>query len=154
MRVMDKSETCTSVACVLPSEDDRRCGCDTTITPSGKSNEKIAKTATISALAAVACTSCCVLPFILPAVALANIGGLLAILDHAHVWVTRGAMFVVACAWILIGFQTGISQKRPSRSAVLWMTFATILAVAAASWPTLKPLVFQILGIVKNTRTD
>lgn len=150
MRVMDKSETCTSVACVLPLEDGRGCGCDATTDTSGKTNEKIAKTATVSALAAVACTSCCVLPFLLPAVVLANIGGLIAILDHAHVWVTRGAMFVVACAWILIGFQTGIAQKRPSRSAVLWMTLATIMAVAAASWPTLKPLVFHVFGFVKK----
>lgn len=152
MSVTDQSETCGRDACILPSEDAPGCGCSNAMHTSAGTGGKIAGAATISALAAAACTSCCVLPFLLPAVILANIGGMLAILDHAHVWVTRAAMIVVACTWIWIWYQAAIGRRKPSRASMLWMTLATTLTLTAVSWPLIQPWVDQVLGIVRKVK--
>lgn len=104
----------------------------------------------MAALAATACTACCILPFTLPAVVLASAGGLIAILDHAHGWITRLAILAVVCAWIWIGWQVRKTQRRPARSTVHVMVFATLLTAATASWPIFEPIAFNALGIVKR----
>jgi hypothetical protein len=110
----------------------------------------VAGAAAMSGLAAAACASCCILPFTLPAVVLANIGGALALLDHAHLWVTRGAIGAVACAWGWLIVQSARTGKRPARSTVILMLVATALTIAAASWPLIEPVAFHALGIVKK----
>jgi hypothetical protein len=81
-------------SCPLPSSDSPGCVC----AAPKKVGTKVAATASITALAAVACTACCVLPFTLPAALLALAGGSIAVLDHAHGWVTRLAIGAVVCA--------------------------------------------------------
>jgi hypothetical protein len=134
-------------SCALPSETSPGCDCAPSQEAAGG---KAASAAAITALMAAACTACCLLPFTLPAVILAGAGGFIAMLDHAHGWVTRLAVLVVICAWLWIGWQVRKTRRRTSRFTVAMMILATLLTAAAASWPVLDPLAFNALGIVKK----
>jgi hypothetical protein len=136
--------THTLPACTLPSGDNPGCGCK----PAKSSGA--AKAAVIAAGTAAACTACCVLPFTLPAIVLANIGGVLTLLDHAHGWVTWLAIAAVAAAWLWIGRQSTRTGLRPGGSTLAMMAFATAVMILAASWPLLKPAAFHAFGIVKK----
>jgi hypothetical protein len=84
--------TNTPVACTLPADGRPGCGC------APAKRNRAAKAAIVTAGTAAASTACCVLPFTLPAVILANFGGVIAMLDHAHGWVTWIAIAAVAGA--------------------------------------------------------
>jgi hypothetical protein len=86
----------------------------------------------------------------LPAIVLANIGGVIALVDHAHGWVTWTAIAAVAGAWIWIGRQILTTRTRPTISTLAMMAVATVVIALAAPWPQLKPTVFHSLGITKN----
>ena len=132
-------------SCQLPSEDSPGCGC----APPNKAGGKIAATASITALAAVACTACCVLPFTLPAALLALAGGSIAVLDHAHGWMTRIAVIAVITAWIWIALQVQKTGRpmAPNRRADDRRNAAHR---HRRRWPLLEPVVFKTLGIVKK----
>ena len=134
-------------SCTLPSESSPGCGCAANKNAGGKAAGAAAMTAS---LAAAACTACCILPFTLPAVVLASTGGLIAVLDHAHGWVTRLAILAVACAWLWIAWQARKTQRRPARATVSVMILATLVTAATASWPMIGPVAFDALGIVKQ----
>ena len=134
----------SSPSCALPSKGEPGCGCE----PARSSGA--AKAAAIVAGTAAACTACCVLPFTLPAIVLANIGGVLTLLDHAHGWVTWLAISAVAAAWVWIGRQSIRARVRPATSTLAMMGLATVVMTLAASWPLLKPTVFHRLGIVQT----
>jgi hypothetical protein len=134
-------------SCSLPSENSPGCGCAANQKAAGG---KAASAAVMTALAAAACTACCLLPFTLPAVILASAGGLIAMLDHAHGWVTRLAVLVVICAWLWIGWQVRKTRRSATRFTVVTMVLATVLTAAAASWPVFEPIAFNALGIVKK----
>ena len=136
--------TQTPPACALPAGDNAGCGCK----PAKSSG--VAKAAVAAAGTAAACTACCVLPFTLPAIVLAHIGGALTLLDHAHGWVTWVAMAAVAAAWLWIGRRSARTGMRPGGSTLAMMAFATAVMILAASWPLLKPTAFQAFGIVKK----
>jgi hypothetical protein len=148
MSVMEKPAVCT-----LPSEDGPGCGCHQKARARAKPDGKIAATAAVSGLAAAACASCCVLPFVLPAVLLANVGGVIALLDHAHAWVTRAAIAAVACAWCWVILQMIRTGRAPARSASIMMVLATVLTLMAASWPLIEPMAFRALGIARHHAT-
>ena len=137
--------THTPAACTLAVAGQPGCGCQ----PKPKSSGA-AKAAAIAAGTAAACTACCVLPFALPAIVLANIGGIIALVDHAHGLVTWMAIAAVAGAWIWIGHQTLNTRTRPAISTLATMGVATVVITLAASWPLLKPTVFHSLGITKK----
>jgi len=136
-------------SCRLPCDGSLGCGC-----AAPKKVEKIvtraAATASVTALAAVACTACCVLPFTLPAALLALAGGSIAMLDHAHLWVTRLAIAAVIAAWLWIIWQRRKRQRPIARATMALMIAASLLTVVAASWPWIEPTVFKTLGIVKK----
>lgn len=132
-------------SCTLPSENAPGCGCS-----AAKVGGRVAGASAMTALAAVACTSCCILPFTLPAVILASAGGTIALLDHAHVWVTGVAILSVIGAWLWILWQVRKTQRRPSRLTVVIMIVATLLTAVAASWPVIQPIAANALGIVKK----
>ena len=140
--------------CALPSDTSPGCGCtaprNTDGKPPGKATRTVAGAATVTALAAVACTAYCLLPFTLPAVLLAAGGGSIAVLDHTHGWMTKLAIGVVICAWLWIGWQVGRARRPAARSTMVLMILATLLTVTAASWPLLEPIAFNTLGIVKK----
>ena len=133
-------------SCHLLSKDSPGCGC----APPNKAGGKVAATTSVTALAAVACTACCVLPFTLPATLLALAGGSIAVLDHAHGWVTRIAVIAVIAAWIWIARQIRKSGRPMARPTAVLMIAATLLTATAAAWPLLEPAVFKTLGIVKK----
>ena len=146
MNVIDPS-------CALPSDTSLGCGCAAPRhadgKPPSKTTKKVAGAAAVTALAAVACTACCLLPFTLPAVLLAAAGGSIAVLDHAHGWVTKLAIGVIVCAWLWIGWQVGRTRRPAARPTMVFMILATLLTATAASWPLLEPFAFKTLGIVK-----
>ena len=144
MSVIEKAPVCR-----LPSQDDPGCGCKAkseVASPDGK----VVGAAMMSGAAAVACAACCILPFTLPAVMLTSLGGIICALDHAHIWVTRGAIGAVACGWSWLFWQMARSRKTPMRSTVIIMLLATFLTATAASWPLIEPMAFHALGIVKK----
>jgi hypothetical protein len=148
MSVIEKTSTCT--VCTLPTSDSHGCGCKSGASDPIAVDRKVAGAAAMSGLAAVACASCCILPFTLPAVLLASFGGAISLLDHAHVWITRLAVGAVVCAWSWLFYQTVRTGKKPVRSTSITMVIATLLTLTAASWPLIEPLAFYTLGIVKT----
>jgi hypothetical protein len=91
-----------------------------------------------------------VLPFTLPAALLALAGESIAVLDHAHLWVTRLAIAAVIAAWLWIVWQRLKRQRPIARATMALMIAASLLTVVAASWPWIEPAVFKTLGIVKK----
>jgi cytochrome bd-type quinol oxidase subunit 2 len=133
-------------SCTLPSETSPGCGC----AAKDATGSKLASMATATALAAAACTACCVLPFTLPAAVLALAGGSIAVLDHAHGWMTKLAIAVVICAWSWIAWQRTRNGRRIARMSLALMILATLLTATATSWPLLEPVASHALGIVKK----
>jgi uncharacterized membrane protein YozB (DUF420 family) len=133
-------------SCQLPSKDSPGCAC----AAPKKTGSNVAATASVTALAAVACTACCVLPFTLPAALLALTGGSIAVLDHAHGWVTRLAIAFVIAGWLWIAWKRRRTGRSIARRTIALMVTASLLTALAASWPLLEPVVFKTMGIVKK----
>jgi hypothetical protein len=91
-----------------------------------------------AATGAVVCAACCVLPFALPAVALAGLGSVLALFAGALAWVTALAVVTVAGAWTWIGWQSLRSRARPALSTLYMMGSATALTTVAVVWPRIE----------------
>lgn len=138
-------------SCSLPSNDSPSCGCSPS-KPSNKTGRKAATNASLTALAAVACTACCILPFTLPATLLAVAGGSIALLDHAHGWMTRLAIASVVGAWAWIAWQRRKTRQPIARRTIALMVVATFLTVTATSWPVIESMVFKTMGIVKKKK--
>ena len=133
-------------SCPMPTQSSPGCACST----KAATSRKVAAATTITALAAATCTACCVLPFALPTAMLALAGGSIAILDHAHGWMSKLAIAVVICAWSWMAWQRWRGERGITRLALALMIVATGLTATAASWPLLEPLAFHGLGIVKK----
>ena len=93
-----------------------------------------------AATGAVACAACCVLPFALPAVALASVGSVVALAAGALPWIAGLAAMVVAAAWVWIGWQSQRSRLRPARSTLHAMGAATVLPAIAVAWWQLESM--------------
>jgi hypothetical protein len=105
----------------------------------------VSLTAATLATGAVACGACCVLPFALPAAALASTGSVLAWLAGAHAWITGLALVAVLGAWAWIAWDAARSQRRPARSTLYVMTAATILTTVAVLWPLIERQIVRAL---------
>ena len=101
--------------------------------------------ATTTAIGAIACGVCCVLPFALPAVALAGTGGVIAWFGQAF-WgalYTAGALVTLAWTWVaVITFRT---KRRPAPSTLRAMLMATVALGVALIWPALEPHIRRAL---------
>jgi hypothetical protein len=95
-------------------------------------------TAVTLATGAVACGACCVLPFALPAAALAGGGSILALLASAHAWVTGLAILAVIGAWGWIVWQVVRTRRSPAASTLVVMVGATALSTIAVLWPVIE----------------
>jgi cytochrome bd-type quinol oxidase subunit 2 len=143
-------------SCRVPCDGSPGCGCvapreiEKIGTKAAATASVAAASASVTALAAAACTACCVLPFTLPAALLALVGGSIAVLDHAHLWVTRLAVAAVIAAWLWIIWQRRKTQRPIARTTMALMIAASLLTIVAASWPWIEPGVFKTLGIVKK----
>ena len=98
-----------------------------------------------AATGAVACAACCVLPFALPAVALASVGSIVVLLAGALAWITGLAVIAVAGAWTWVGWQSLRSRARPAASTLYMMGGATALTAVAVMWPRVEPVVIRAL---------
>jgi hypothetical protein len=85
---------------------------------------------------------------------LAVAGGSIAVLDHAHVWVTRLAITAVVGAWIWIAWERRKRLRPLARTTIALMIAATLLTVAATSWPLLETAVFKTIGVTKKKATS
>ena len=72
-----------------------------------------------AAVAALVCGVCCVLPFALPAVALATVGGVLAAFAGVYWWALGVAVVAVAAAWLLVAWQSARTRRRPAPATSL-----------------------------------
>jgi hypothetical protein len=133
---------------VAGAPSDVACGCGGT-PPNPIGNPTATKAASLTAMTlatgAVACVACCVLPLALPAVVLAGIGSVLALVANAHSWATTLAMTALVGAWGWIGWETLRTRCRPAASTLYLMAAATILSVVAVLWPAIEPQLVQAL---------
>ncbi|MFM9847373.1 MAG: hypothetical protein ACKVP3_09445 [Hyphomicrobiaceae bacterium] len=102
-------------------------------------------TAITLATGAVACGTCCVLPFALPAAALAGTGSILALFAAAHAWVTILAILAVVGAWGWIATLIVRTRCRPASSTLTLMLTATALTGVAVLWPFIEPHLLNAL---------
>jgi hypothetical protein len=108
-----------------------RCGCS----PTRVSTDPIVgASATVAAVGALVCGICCVLPFALPAAALAITGGVLGWFAKATPWAMHIAFLAVLGSWTWVLVQTVQTKRRPARSTVLTLGVATAVFAAAAVW--------------------
>jgi hypothetical protein len=111
-----------------------------------KAPERTARGAALTAAAgAVACGVCCLLPFALPAVALAGAGGIIAWLGGFQFWATVLAATVVAAAWIWIVVQSVSAKAKPARSTTYMMGIANGVLLLALVWSRVEPLIIQAM---------
>jgi hypothetical protein len=101
--------------------------------------------AAIVATGALACGVCCVLPFALPAAALAMSGGMLAWFGRLYGWMTLAAVAAVVASWAWVGWQSLRSRKRPARSTTVTMLVATGILAAAVAWPHIEGPIRNLL---------
>lgn len=101
--------------------------------------------AVTAAVGAVACGVCCVLPFAMPAVALAASGGVLAWLGQAFWGALYLAVGIVAAAWAWVLADTLRTRTRPARMTLSMMVLATAALALAAIWPTIEPWIIDRL---------
>jgi hypothetical protein len=143
---------------VASAEGQPACGCEKTPQPfhaaqgtaardpGEHSTMKAAGVAAVTlAGGAVACGACCVLPFAVPAVALAGAGSMLALLAGAHAWVTGVAAVAVAGAWIWIWWQSVRARAKPAASTLYLMSVASALLGVALLWPYIEPHIMRAL---------
>jgi hypothetical protein len=104
-------------------------------------------TAVTLAAGAVACGACCVLPFALPAAALAGAGAILGWFANMHIWFTALAVLAVIGAWAWIAWQTRRTRCKPASSTLYVMVAATALMVLAVLWPFVEEQLVPLLTI-------
>ena len=138
-------------SCNLPSETSPGCGCaakppEKPPAKTGQDGGKAAGAAVTTAVLATACAACCVLPLTLPAVALASVGGLIAVLDRAHGLMTLLSVAVVLSAWAWIAWRSRTTGLKIRRSVLAAMGAATVLTATLALAPIVRYVVLRALG--------
>lgn len=106
--------------------------------PATRANRVAGATAVVVAGGALACGVCCVLPFALPAAALALSGGALAWFGAPYSWMTALAIVAVIASWAWIGWSSLRTRRRLARSTWVTMIGATLVLAAALAWPHLE----------------
>lgn len=127
------------------------CGCGPTTScqappPTAPGGNKVASaTAAVAATAALACGACCVIPFALPAVALALGGSVIAWFSSLSAVLVPIAVTVVLAAWAWVGVQGARARRWPTWSTSSTMIGATIVLAAAVTWPRYEGAVIALL---------
>lgn len=101
--------------------------------------------ATTTAIGAIACGVCCVLPFALPAVVLAGTGGVIAWFGQAFWGALYSAGVLVTIAWAWVAVSSIRTRRRPAPSTIRAMLVATVALGVALIWPTLEPHILRAL---------
>lgn len=111
---------------------------------SEKSGKVVAAAAAITATGALASAAGCILPFALPAVALAGAGSIVAWLVQAQGWMMNLALVAVTSGWIWGGWLSLKHRSRPALSTVGAMAAATLALALAGIWPVIEPAVVAL----------
>lgn len=98
-----------------------------------------------SATALGACAVCCAVPLMLPAIALAGGGAIVAWMAGARVWLVMLALLAVAGAWGWLLRRTLRSGRYPRRLTLVLMGAATLLAILSVSWGRVEGLVLGMM---------
>lgn len=77
---------------------------------------------------------------------LAGLGGTLAWLALAYSWLAPIALVSVVAAWAWIIFNAQKTNRRPARSTIAWLVFATAAMALAWFWPEFEPRVIAAIG--------
>lgn len=101
--------------------------------------------AATASLAAVACGVCCVLPFALPAALAGTLGGVFAFFESAFPWMRWAAILSVSAGWLWVLWQSMQTGRRPARSTLLVMSFATVALAVAMVWPMFEGPLIRLL---------
>ena len=114
--------------------------------PLHRGASRLASTAaTTTALGAIACGVCCVLPFALPAVVLAGTGGVIAWLGQAFWGALYLAGALVTIAWGSVATSSIRTGRRPARATIRAMLVATAALGVALMWPVVEPHILRAL---------
>lgn len=105
----------------------------------------ICAAAAAASTAAVACAAGCVLPFALPAAALALFGGALAWMAGAYYWMSVIASLAVIAAWLWVAYRSYESRARPAKTTLVVMLGATAMLSLALLWPRLEPTIVALM---------
>jgi hypothetical protein len=143
-------EDASQVVVNVTAPEDARAAAETMfeqfVATNSNSGNKPARVALVCAGIAAACGPACVAPLLLPPVALAGTGTILAWLAGAHSWMTALAVVSVAVAWAWILFQARKSGQRPSKSTTYTVGIATVLVLVALIWPFIEGPLARSLG--------
>jgi len=88
-----------------------------------------------------------VLPFALPAVAVAGTGSILAFVASAHAWVTGLAVLAVVGAWGWIVWLSVRARRLPAAPTLYMMGGATVLLSIAVLWPLIEHQLARVLRV-------
>ncbi|WP_199257929.1 hypothetical protein [Paracoccus binzhouensis] len=110
-----------------------------------RDGKAVGVTAAAVSMTAAACAVCCVLPFALPAAALASFGGIIAWLAGAYPWVTVIGVLAVVAAWLWVVLGSYKSRAKPAGTTIAVMLVATTMLGLALLWPRLEPTVIAFL---------
>lgn len=102
--------------------------------------------AVTTSVAALACGVCCILPFAIPAAMLGSFGAVIAWFARAYGWLTPIAIAAVVAGWLWVAAQSGRSRKRPARTTLVVMVFATVMSALAYLWPLFEETIEGFLG--------
>jgi len=107
---------------------------------------KVAGTVAVTASsAALACGVCCVLPFALPPAVLGTVGGVLAFFESAYSWMKWVAVLAVSAGWAWVLLQSIQPHRRPAKSTLTVMAFATVAVMLALMWPIFEEPIIALL---------
>jgi hypothetical protein len=101
---------------------------------SASTDRVVGTSAALAATGALVCGVCCVLPFALPAAALAVGGGVVSWFAKATPWAIRIASVAMLTGWAWVIVQSIRTKRRPARSTLLILAFATAMFASAAIW--------------------
>jgi hypothetical protein len=98
-----------------------------------------------SAAAVLACSACCVLPLMFPAIAASASGGIIAWLAGAHHGITAAASVIVVIAWLWVWRESAKRKARPAAFTLTMMSLASISLIAALVWPRVEAFLVPML---------
>jgi len=126
------------IACPLNAP----CGCKPATAPPDRF---VGTSAALAATGALACSVCCVLPFALPAVALAVGGGVISWFAKATPWATLIALLAVLAGWTWAIVQSIRTRRRPATSTLMTLGGATLVFITAALWWHFEKAIIHLL---------
>jgi hypothetical protein len=116
-------------------------------TDSQPGNRLVTAAAGVTAASALACGTCCILPFALPATLVAMSGGVLAFFVRIHPLVTVIAVMAVAAGWAWVVAKTLQTRRRPPRGTLIAMSVATVMLTVSMMWPVFEHTLFNLFRI-------